>query len=491
MRRSNKEHFVLEARLLASPDIEKQINKRFFIGWRMSNIVTKYAKNQLQKLHEDKRYRDALDLYKNTKGDAKKTAGEELKSIVASYRISEYDLQHYIIKQQHKYKKFIDSPMAQKIASDVSKGVSKILYSTGKRLHFKKLNAFTSLEGKSNATGLRLIEDDGWHIEWLGLVAPIIVRKKDLVLQQALENNDISYCRIVRKTFRGGYRYFIQIVFQGKPPSKHKGRRSPNKRVGADIGTSTIAATNGSKCVLKQLASGIEKFNQEIEELSTKLEHLRRVGNPNNFNENGTIKRGKKLEWNNSNNYKRTLRHLKNAYRKRSAFILESHNKLANEILALGNEICTEQMNFKALAKRAEKTEISEKTGKYESKKRFGKSIESRAPGLFTSILARKLKYRNKELHKVNTTSFKASKYNHSTNTYTKKELSDRHAEIDGKPIQRDLYSAFLLMNSNPQLTKTDRELCIKSYPKFKKAHDKCTKEIKKAGQQVPSSFGI
>ena len=57
-----------------------------------------------------------------------------------------------------------------------------------------------------------------------------------------------------------------------------------------------------------------------------------------------------------------------------------AHNILANHILSLGLDVRVETMNFKGLQAKAKKTEVSEKTGRFKRKKRFGKSLANRAP---------------------------------------------------------------------------------------------------------------
>ncbi|WP_445505651.1 hypothetical protein [Niallia sp. 03091] len=146
-------------------------------------------------------------------------------------------------------------------------------------------------------------------------------------------------------------------------------------------------------------------------------------------------------------------------------------------------------MNIKSLQKRSKKTEISEKTGKYKRKKRFGKSIGHRAPAMFMSILERKVAAQGGMFKKVNTRTFKASQYNHKTNNYKKKELKERwHIFNDGTRIQRDLYSAFLLMNSNRTGTKTNRKRCEKTFEMFQSLHDKEIERIEKQGVMVLNS---
>ena len=149
-----------------------------------------------------------------------------------------------------------------------------------------------------------------------------------------------------------------------------------------------------------------------------------------------------------------------------------------------------EDMNFKGLQKRSKKTEKN-KDGKYKRKKRFGKSIGTRAPSKFLSILKRKLGYTGGTYQEVNTRTFKASQYDHTSDTYRKKKLSRRHNTINGEWVQRDLYSAFLLMNSDDTLEHTDRNRCFQNYSKFKIMHDQCMTEILQSEKHIPSSFGI
>ena len=91
----------------------------------------------------------------------------------------------------------------------------------------------------------------------------------------------------------------------------------------------------------------------------------------------------------------------------------------------------------------------------------------------------------------INTNTFKASQYNHITDMYEKKKLSKRYNLIDGKWIQRDLYSAFLIMNADDTLEHADKNKCIDTYDQFVKNHDQCIEKLKKSNCKLPSSFGI
>ena len=75
---------------------------------------------------------------------------------------------------------------------------------------------------------------------------------------------------------------------------------------------------------------------------------------------------------------------------------------------------------------------------------------------------------------------------------YNKKELSDRwNKSIE---IQRDIYSAFLIMNVNDDLETINKQLCNDTYDNFKILHDKEVnrlKQLKANGYKLIPSMGI
>ena len=332
----------------------------------------------------------------------------------------------------------------------------------------------------------------------------IKIKKSDLFNQEVLEyinqgKTTISFCRLLKRYVKGKEKFYLQLIVKGEMPPKRNSdgsyRRKPvptGERVGVDLGTSTIAVVSNEKVILKELAQNVKKYNEEIIYLSRKLERSRRLNNPGNFNKDGTVKRGVKLSWVRTKNYIRILFKLKDAYRRKSVYVKESHCSLANEILLLGDNIYTETMNFKALAKKSTKpVEYNEKTGKNKRKKRFGKSILDKSPSLFLTILENKLKYEGAKLKKVNTQTFKASQYNHIKDEYIKKPLSQRVNHFEDLIIQRDLYSAFLLMNSNKNLRTTNKNLCKMNFDIFVKNHNICINNLKNEEIKCPLSFGI
>ena len=108
---------------------------------------------------------------------------------------------------------------------------------------------------------------------------------------------------------------------------------------------------------------------------------------------------------------------------------------------------------------------------------------------MFLNILERKLLSWNLSLKKIDTWSVKASQYNHIEDSYKKKKLSARWNIIEGERVQRDMYSAFLIMNVNEDLKSIDKKRCEETYKNFLKLHNE---EIKRLiGNKNLSSIGI
>ena len=186
----------------------------------------------------------------------------------------------------------------------------------------------------------------------------------------------IKYCRLLKKQIRGKNRYFVQFVLAGFPPKKRNRNYSKdeNARVGLDIGTSTIAIASENEVKLLELAEGLSVEERKKRILQRTLDRRRRANNPNKYNEDGTINKSNREKWIQSENYKKTRKELAEMSRKVADKRRLAHNILANHILSLGLDVRVETMNFKGLQAKTKKTGVSEKTGRFKRKKRFGKS---------------------------------------------------------------------------------------------------------------------
>jgi hypothetical protein len=166
------------------------------------------------------------------------------------------------------------------------------------------------------------------------------------------------------------------------------------------------------------------------------MDRQRRANNPENFDEQGRVKKGR-LHWKESKRYKATRRQHANAERQLAAHRKSLHGNLAHRIASMGNTITIEKTSFKGW------------------QKQYGRSIGLRAPGMFVAHLARIVAKTGGTLHEVSAYQTKLSQYCQKSRQHHKKKLSERwhHCPCGCGPVQRDLYAAFLLAHLEPEQT--------------------------------------
>ena len=362
----------------------------------------------------------------------------------------------------------------QKVATRAFDAFQGLIFHKAKRIKYKAFGELNSIEGKSNKQGIRFREE---NLLFSGLKIPVIVDKNDIYAHTSLRNK-VKYCRIKREVIKGKYNYCVQLILEGVPPQKIDVNTGEIKHyindgtIGLDIGTQTLGICSKTEIKLLELAPEIQNIEKQKRVLQRKMDRSRRSTNPNKYNNNGTINTKDKSKWVKSKHYIIIQMDLKELQRKQREIRKQSHNKLANYVLTLGNDIKVETMSYSGLQKRAKNTTINKKTGKFNKKKRFGKSVANKAPAMFLTILDNKLKWIDLGLKKIDTWKVKTSQYNHISNEYIKKELSVRWNDFGEFKIQRDLYSSFLIMNVNDDLCTINRDLCFEKFQEFKASHD-------------------
>lgn len=185
--------------------------------------------------------------------------------------------------------------------------------------------------------------------------------------------------------------------------------------------------------------------------------------NPDNYNESGSVKKGKKT-WNKSKECLRTQEKIRDYHRKcalnRKYAIQEDVNRLREH----GSVIVSERQSVKGWQKGL-----------------FGKSVQSRCPGAFRAELKRKfLDYLEVDLM------YRASQYNHERDEYVKKKLSQRkHYHSGDRASPRDAYSGFLLWYHDSDYQSPDRELCGKRFEDYYERVTNFVEDCKERGVSV------
>lgn len=491
MARSTTDSCCLTLPLLTEKWQEDRLEKRFEIARQIYNSLLRY---------ELKKYRRF----------------QNLPSVLPlNERLKQVGLSEYVFKSDVKlfYKHFKDnigsSVAVHGIAAQVWTAFDKVLFGNGRILHFKRKGEMFSVRGAANtgkdkngnskSGGLEIRFVDGVVI-WNGLKIRVKLDPHNDYENQMLLHR-IKYCRILKRTGKHKDRYYVQLTLECKPVVKadpHTGDiRHPvgNGPVGLDLGPQTLAFSAPGECGLVLLASRVHSIEREKMKLQRKMDRSRRASNPDNYAPDGTIIRGRKLTHNKSHRYLLMQRRLAYLQSHQATLRKLAHNQLANQLLSLGDHFIIENNPVSGWARRSKETHISEKTGRYKRKKRFGKSIGNRAPSMLITILDQKLQSRGlSKVIRVPTT-MKASQFNHMTHDFAPKPLSQRwNAMPDGRYIQRDLYSAFLLQHViDPNGTQEyiyNVDAIHRDYPSFCLRHDLAIAFLRETGE-FTTSMGL
>jgi transposase len=358
-----------------------------------------------------------------------KARSKAFRQVNAASGFREYDLHAYAAQFNREWLgNHLDINTIQKLATRAFKAAQQHAFGKRGRPRFKGKNQMDSLEGKTNQAGIRWREPE---VKWLGLDLQAVIPEGDPVVNHGLQAR-VKFARIVRRKLNGKNRFYVQLICEGQPYRKPQHPIGQGV-VGLDIGPSTIACVsfrhNGSEteALLLQFCADLEDRQREIRRLQRKVDRQRRANNPDNYNPNGTVKKGAK-RWPKSKRQRRTEARVAELQRKQAAHRKSLHGQLANHILSLGNIIKTEKLSYRAF------------------QRMFGRSVQFRAPGTFVSILRRKAESADEAaIDEFPTRTTKLSRVCHNCGQVKAKGLSVRWHDCDcGIVAQRDLYSAFL-----------------------------------------------
>lgn len=485
---------------------EDRLSKRFEIARQIYNTMVRSELKKLRKVKQSAEYREIqesirpLDWKKANDKPKLKKLYKERDDLLKSNGFSEYGFKSDIKDYYKHFNENIGSSVAvHGIAPQVWAAFEKMLFKKeGKRVHFKKAGDIHSLRGYSvtgKSGGVEIIFR-GTYIEWKGLKLPLKLSPHNAYEAEMLSYR-VKYVRLLRKAGKSKDRWYAQLSLEGKPVVKRDPLSDKPVHpvgqgvVGLDIGPQTLAYASAAEAGLLELADQVRNIEQEKRRLQRKLDRSRRATNPDNYNADGTIRRGVKLTRNKSKRYLKLQKELSYIQHQQAETRKRQHTMLANHLLSLGDCFYVEDMAWPSLTHRAKKTEVSEKTGRFKRKKRFGKSVANKAPATLIGILRQKCLSLNIPGVIEVPTSVKASQYNHQSKEYTAKPLSQRWNTMpDGKRIQRDLYSAFLLQHYCPQSGSFDQISLEQDYPQFVQLHDQTIQRLSTMPKTL-SSMGI
>jgi len=494
-----------------------KINKHLRL---IHNTVLGAVYNNYKEMTRTKKYRHILKLYREDKL-TKQQENSEFNKMHKEFNVNFTFARKYgEWLRKHKFTN-PDAVTTLSVCEIAWRSMEELIFKGARSVRFYKKGEFVVFQGKQANRSIIYRDNFVTHMR---MKLPIIIKKNDLFVEETLsfiqsykedsegiddllisdfENGRnlrstyrIRNNRIVIKQIRGRLRFYLQIALEGHPvPKRNKDGSFRHSfgvgRVGIDIGTQTKAVVSKNEVYLKNLAIRAEKTKADERKealMQRYLERSRRATNPDKFDHKGRFVNSRK-PWVFSNRYLKARKKLRELRRRNAINRDLSHNEDVNYIRSLGDEFIVEEMNFKALQRRTSETTINETTGRFNSKRRFGRSIQNRSPGYFVAQAKERFEATGGSVIEVNTWSFKASQYCHKRQDYIKKDLSERwHKFPNGSKVQRDLYSAFLLYCSKEDFKTTEQELCEKEFTSFKKMHDEFVQETKDDRQVILNS---
>ena len=555
-KQSSRHVLKLESTLSA-----KDICQLFKVSNRIrlaGNELTNKMRKNLNRLTRTKQYRNLLELYGKADNPAdKKNYAQQLKQMQENENVTWDFCRKTMQTLQVNYK--IDAVFALTKAEAIWKGVETCLYRNGKTIHFTEEGVYPALIAKQINRCIILTAKDGslqfkygsmvfgakindtFEQEEADAVIHYLTNKSQMdkaAIDSYKDNGSCistyrpCYVSLVPQIIRGKRRIYIHICIDGTPKVKRNKNGQPRHAlgqgvVGEDLGPRSIAVTHKDGVFLENIrcvGKKPEAVQEEIANLQSAIARSLIATNPQNFNDDGSMKSGN-IIWNVSNNCKKKISQFKDCCRRKSINIHLGINQLVNYIRSLGDTLIIEENNASALAKRGRSIVKSNAnsntscavalntngaqsnaqqqssaiksnsngsnqaqsvitiqsfdkqdfnyslTGEYRVKlmKRFGRSIYKYCMGYVWAHAQQKFLNTGGQFIIV-PRNYRASQYDHTADTYTKRKLSDRMISLsDGTVVQRDCYSSFLLYCYSFDSKAIDKDKCKSEFARFLK----------------------
>ena len=246
-------------------------------------------------------------------------------------------------------------------------------------------------------------------MRWWGLTLSYQVSAKDPhgleAYVVAVMGNPANLCdygkRITRKIIRNLPRYYLQVTLKGAPYHKAKHQYALGRRVGLDLGPSTLAVVADAGVALAELAAGCARDEVAVRRLHRYLDRSRRATNPTCFAADG---RCIAKPTHKSHRYLAAEAKLIEGERRLAARRKIAHNALVHSILEQGTEILAEKLSLKAWQRGL-----------------FGKALGKRAPGMLMARLKQPAEVSGGSFMELPTATLKPVKSWRSPSTVTSK----------------------------------------------------------------------
>src|ERR1051326_1827439 len=276
--------FVCEVPLRVRPHEERTLLARLEAARQVSNARLGEARKRVRLVRESKAFQQARTL---SRDDPERP--RLFRAARAQHAFSDFALQAYAQQFGHAWLgKHLDSHVLQKLATRAYGDANRLLVGRAKRVRFKGKHQLDSVEGKTNAAGLRWCTD---HLEWSGLMVSARLDSRDLVMVHGL-SCPVKYVRLVRRKVGLRNHFYAQLVCEGRPYRKAQHPLGQGI-VGLDLGPSTIAVVAEQEALLQPFCPEVTPSWQHLRRLERNLDRQRRANNPEHYDERGQVKQGR------------------------------------------------------------------------------------------------------------------------------------------------------------------------------------------------------
>lgn len=391
---------------------------------------------------------------------------KERNSEYAQIGLTEFSVNAKVLEMGKYYYASLSSTVCSlSVAKPLWTAFEKLLYKNGDKVAFKRFE-FSNSVASNNKSGIRFVEEDG---KYYLLATNRRENTKPMKIRVSSPRNDyekdmvsrkIKIARIIRRaegtTEKSKYHYYLQLSVEGSPYIKKDENNNEIHVVGKDlvsmsIWRDTLYAVSDNKVKKFSLSNGGEAFELKRDSLNKRMEELRRKNNPDNFNEDGTIKKGivvdgvkQRLTWHNSVEYRRLKMEKQDLERKHRVNRELLHRKIAYELLEMGSDFIFTKTSFKTNKPEWTGEEDKLSNSEYRKKKARRKSIIETAPyDLKQKINAKLSVYGIPEIKDVN---IKDSLYwyRFDIDGQDQESLSKEYITILGKSCPFTAYRAFI-----------------------------------------------
>ena len=385
-------------------------------------------------------------------------------AIMNEFGFTQYTFASQSIKFANYYNKNISSVMARlSIGAPMWSAFEKLFFSDGEKVSYRKPNKEITLTS-DNKSGIRFLqEEDGrYYVLMSNMMAktkPIkmYVKGPKTLYDREMLSATIKQVRILKKNEKGHRKIYCQLVVDRHPflkldeegNLKHK---QGEGLVGISIWRNQLCAVSKDRCLVVDMAPNLEKYTKEKQDLDRLIEHLRRTANPENYNEDGTIKKGiidengkrVRLTWHYSNHYKKMRSKKRELERYHSVQKEIVQDKAIIELLSMGDQFRIVDSSF--VTKKPEFDEENRLTNsEYKKKKERRKSIQESAPSTLITKLNNKLASRNLEPVEKIELPEELYWYQHDAGIADSDLFDGVNIIVANKVVNQNLYRAFLI----------------------------------------------